>query len=139
MAEALDRRSFLAAAGSLPFALPVLPPWLRKMGQKDGGRLDDRAIPADKGLDPKWVRSLFERGEPTVYRGPSLGKVAMPIGGIGSGQVYLTGDGRLTHWAVFGGPKSPGDLLCEFSVTAKVGDLEETRRLDATGFDAIDF
>jgi uncharacterized protein (DUF608 family) len=135
----LDRRSFLAAAGSLSFALPVLPPWLRRMGQKDGGRLDDREIPADKGLEPKWVRSLFERGEPTVYRGATLAKVAMPIGGIGSGQVYLTGDGRLTHWAVFGGPRSPGDLLCEFSVTTKAGDQEETRRLDATGFDAIEF
>jgi uncharacterized protein (DUF608 family) len=135
----LDRRSFLSAAGSLPFVLPLLPSWLRRMGVQDGGRLDDRVIPADKGLDPAWVRGLFERGEPTVYRGASLPKVAMPIGGIASGQVYLTGDGRLAHWAVFGGPQSPGELLCEFTVTAKVGGREETRRLDATGFDDISF
>jgi len=135
----IDRRTFLAAAGSLSISLPVFPSWLRRMGMRDGGRLDDRVIPAEKGLNLGWVKRLFEPGEPSVYRGASLRHVAMPIGGIGAGQVYLTGDGRLTHWAVFGEPRSPGDLLCEFEVTARAWGRVETRRLDGTGFDDIEF
>jgi hypothetical protein len=55
----------------------------------------ERLIPADKKLDPAWVRSLFERGEPTVFRGAELDLIGMPVGGIGAGQLYLGGDGKL--------------------------------------------
>jgi non-lysosomal glucosylceramidase len=58
-------------------------------------------IPADKKLDPAWVRSLFEKGATRVYRAEELATIGMPIGGIGAGQVYLTGDGRLAHFDIF--------------------------------------
>lgn len=32
-------------------------------------------IPADKKLKQDWVKSLFERGEPTVYRNKELDKI----------------------------------------------------------------
>jgi len=64
-------------------------------------------IPADKKLDPAWVKSLHQRGEPTVYRGAELEKIGMPIGGICAGHLYLGGDGRLWHWDIFNLPQPP--------------------------------
>jgi non-lysosomal glucosylceramidase len=61
----------------------------------------DQLVPADKKLQPDWVRSLTERGERTVYRGADLEKIGMPIGGICAGQLYLGGDGKLWHWDIF--------------------------------------
>ena len=36
-----------------------------------------------------------------VYRGKNLEAVAMPIGGIGTGSVWLDGQGRLSVWQIF--------------------------------------
>ena len=61
----------------------------------------DHLVPADKKLSPAWVKSLFERGTPETLRGSDLRYVGMPVGGIGTGQLYLGGDGRLWHWDIF--------------------------------------
>jgi hypothetical protein len=61
----------------------------------------DRLVPADKKLRPEWVKSLFARGDRTVYRGGDLEPIGMPIGGICAGQLYLGGDGKLWHWDIF--------------------------------------
>ena len=60
-----------------------------------------KLVPPDKKLDPDWVKSLFARGEPTIYRGESLALIGMPIGGLCAGQLYLGGDGKLWHWDIF--------------------------------------
>ena len=60
-------------------------------------------VPPDKKLSPEWVRSLFERGQGTVYtksRG-ELKFIGMPIGGLGCGTLYLGGDGKLWLWDIF--------------------------------------
>ena len=62
---------------------------------------DSYRIPRDKNLDPEWVRSLFERGEPEVFSGSELVYIGMPVGGVCAGQVYLGGDGRLWLWDIF--------------------------------------
>ena len=61
----------------------------------------DHKVPVDKKLSPAWVAALRARGVPRVYRGEELKPIGMPIGGIGAGQLYLGGDGRLLHWAIF--------------------------------------
>lgn len=66
----------------------------------------ERLIPADKNLRPEWLKSLFERGAATEYRGAELERIGMPIGGIGTGQLYLGGDGRLWHWDIFNLPQA---------------------------------
>ncbi len=38
---------------------------------------------------------------PRVYRGRHLEAVGMPIGGIGTGGVWLDGQGRLSVWQIF--------------------------------------
>ncbi len=58
-------------------------------------------IPANKALPPAWVKSLTDRGVPTVYRGDALMKIGMPVGGITCGTVYLGGDGKLWLWDIF--------------------------------------
>ncbi len=61
----------------------------------------DKLVPADKKLDSNWLKSLFERGTPEVWTGEQLKYIGMPIGGIGAGQLYLGGDGKLWHWDIF--------------------------------------
>src|SRR6478735_11068414 len=60
-------------------------------------------IPANKNLDPAWVRSLYERGKPTTYckTKNELGYIGMPAGGLHCGTVYLGGDGRLWLWGIY--------------------------------------
>jgi uncharacterized protein (DUF608 family) len=67
---------------------------------------DEFPIPADKTLDPAWVRSLFLRGELAEYTATKgeLAYIGMPVGGICTGQVYLGGDGRLWLWDIFNLP-----------------------------------
>ncbi len=82
----MDRRSFLkttAAAGVLA-ALP------------------SPAVPeAEREALAQWTRQLHEKGSRCIYRGEALKEIAMPMGGIGAGQVYLTGKGRLDRWQIF--------------------------------------
>jgi len=60
-------------------------------------------IPADKKLDPNWIRSLYKRGNVTRYikTKNELRYIGMPVGGIHSGTLYLGGDGRLWLWDIF--------------------------------------
>ncbi len=82
-------------------ALPVA--WDPRMVLAQDGRSFEDLIPSDKKLDPAWVRSLFERGEADAYQGwdEQLKYIGMPVGGIGCGQLYLGGDGRLWLWDIF--------------------------------------
>jgi uncharacterized protein (DUF608 family) len=67
------------------------------------GKWATEGIPLDKKLDPAWVKSLYERGVPTVYAKSrnELRYIGMPVGGINAGGVYLGGDGRLWLWDIF--------------------------------------
>ena len=109
-------------------------------------------IPADKKLSAAWLRSLTERGEPTVYRGAELDTIGMPVGGVCAGQLYLGGDGRLWHWDIFNAPDpglvglSGGDHYAkplkakspvEQGFALKVNG--QVRRLDKSGFPDVDF
>lgn len=58
-------------------------------------------IPEDKRLDPVWVASLRDRGEQKVYQGDELRLIGMPCGGIGAGQIEISGTGMLGTWWIF--------------------------------------
>jgi non-lysosomal glucosylceramidase len=145
----LDRRDFLKLSGLAMsgLALTNLPAIAGPFTRADFEKL----VPADKKLRPEWVKSLFARGQRTVYRGPELEKIGMPIGGICAGQVYLGGDGKLWHWDIFNRhvgtgpdhyahpmkPQSPLDQGFALSISA--GDQTQVRPLDRTGWSDISF
>ncbi len=62
--------------------------------------LVDHCVPADKKLQTQWIQMLGQRGVPAVYQHADLATIGMPVGGIGAGQLYITGDGRLAHWDI---------------------------------------
>ena len=57
--------------------------------------------PADKKLSPDTMKGLFERGRQQYYRGKDLETIGMPVGGIGTGQLYIRGDGTFAVWQIF--------------------------------------
>jgi len=62
----------------------------------------DHVIPVEKNLDTAWVESLFARGEKEIFSNPEqVATIGMPCGGIGTGQMYLCGDGSLGDWQIF--------------------------------------
>jgi uncharacterized protein (DUF608 family) len=108
-------------------------------------------VPADKKLNPDWVRSLFTRGEAAVYRGEELRYIGMPVGGICAGQVYLGGDGTLWHWDIFNqnlstadghyaNPPLPSSPFKQgFAIRIRAGGKTQIRSLDRKGFGDISF
>ena len=150
----LPRRHFLAglglgAAGAFVAGLPAV------AGPFESAEFE-RLVPADKKLAPDWIRSLFARGEPTVYRGAELEHIGMPVGGLCAGQLYLGGDGKLWLWDVFNQPPPPdfgsgagpfyahplppkSPISQGFALRIRTQDRTEVRPLDRAGFKEITF
>ena len=151
----INRRDFLKAAGltatgALTAGLPVM---AGPFKESDFEKL----IPADKKLDPDWVKSLFARDSRTVYRNKELKYIGMPVGGICAGHLYIAGDGKLWLWDIFNRfykgvagkgsrgenyvnplePASPLDQGFAIRLTSK-GD-SQLRTLDRAGFSDISF
>jgi uncharacterized protein (DUF608 family) len=111
----------------------------------------DKLVPADKRLTPEWIKSLFDRGEPTVHRGDDLKFIGMPVGGLFAGQVYLGGDGKLWRWDLFNQhlptgadryahpTKSGLPIEQGFAIRVTLGDQSRSRTLDAKGFPKVSF
>jgi uncharacterized protein (DUF608 family) len=141
----VDRRTFVKAAGG--GALALLASRLPAMAGPFVNSDFERLVPADKKLSAAWVKSLFDRGAPMVYRGEALKYIGMPVGGICAGQLYLGGDGRLWHWDIFNQPMSTGAdhyarpmesaSPVEQRFVLKVGD--RIHPLDRTGFSDVRF
>ena len=98
----MQRRKFLQSsglftAGFLASRLPLV------AGPFTENDFLHSSFPGDKKLDPEWVKSLYERGESTVYSKTKneLRYIGMPVGGICCGTLYVGGDGRLWVWDIF--------------------------------------
>ena len=113
----------------------------------------DHFVPADKKLNPRWIDRLYAKGDRTVYSGTDLETIAMPIGGICAGQLYLAGDGRLVNWDIFNQhiftgygrdnyqlsrkPDSP--LQQGFALRVQTAGKTIERTLDCEGFPGVRF
>ncbi len=151
----VSRREFLSltALGAAGLAIPKgsfnLLPIL--------GQQPTVLVPADKKLSPAWIKSLYERGAPTAYTGEALQRIGMPIGGICTGQLYFSGDGRLWLWDVFNQPapsnigpitvgfnyknpmKPTSPFKNGFGITYEKAGARVYRHLDARGFKDVRF
>ncbi len=96
----VDRRNFLKLT-SAALSLTALGSFPAIAGPFEPADIADHFVPVDKKLRKEWIDALFAKGEPAWYSGDDLKQIAMPVGGIGAGQLYLTGDGRLVHWDIF--------------------------------------
>ena len=143
----IPRRNFLklSSAAVLGMTFARLPAMAGPFTRADF----DHLVPADKKLSADWVKSLFARGTPEILRGGELKFVGMPIGGIGAGQLYLGGDGRLWHWDIFNQqvnsgsngphyakPLTPASPLTQ-KFSLKLGD--KIISLDRDGFSDVSF
>jgi non-lysosomal glucosylceramidase len=119
-----------------------------------------------KNLTADWIKTLADRGEPKLYtkaNSQDFAYIGMPVGGIGAGELYLSGDGRLWDWDIFGLRNrlgfpvengaayqfphkvlTPGDdfqtvVQSGFVIRTKAGDKSDTRALDQGGFSDVSF
>jgi len=145
----IDRRNFMKIAGAGSVAL--LASKLQAMAGPFENSDFEKLVPADKKLSPEWIKSLYERGTPQVYKGAELKYIGMPVGGICSGQLYLGGDGKLWNWDIFNKHIGTGDkhyahpvepaspVEQGFALKMTVNGKTETKTLDKTGFEDISF
>ncbi len=109
-------------------------------------------IPADKTLSRGWVQSLTARGAKDVFSGIELDMIGMPIGGFGTGQLYLCGDGTLGCWELFNHHefRGTGDISYRarvpdhavdqgFAVVVQSGEQPVARTLSRGGFADVAF
>ncbi|MDF7825977.1 GH116 family glycosyl hydrolase [Pontiellaceae bacterium B12227] len=95
----------LADATATPAAQKTAEPSRNPM---ETAELYAKMVPAEKELDPDWVKSLTERGHPldAAIRGSkkddSLKYIGMPVGGIACGSLIIDGAGQLYAWDIFG-------------------------------------
>ncbi|MDD5707512.1 MAG: GH116 family glycosyl-hydrolase, partial [Kiritimatiellae bacterium] len=61
----------------------------------------------------------YALGSPRIYRDKHLRGVAMPLGGIGTGSIWLDGCGRLSNWLIFNRCRSPRVPNSFFAVRAQ--------------------
>lgn len=86
----LGRREFLQ------FLLGASSLWLTGMRWEESLSRLPRPLPL-----PPSSPLPFPMQKPRTYAGPHLEYVLMPIGGIGTGSIWLDGQGRLAVWQVF--------------------------------------
>jgi non-lysosomal glucosylceramidase len=143
----IDRREFLATVGIAAVSLTAA--WPGTTHASEFASL----IPADKRLNPEWVKSLTARGAPELYRKAELETIGMPIGGLCAGHLYLGGDGTIWHWDIFNQlivsscsgdayrtPYKPDSPIEQgFAIQIALPDSTQIRRLDGRGFANISF
>jgi uncharacterized protein (DUF608 family) len=150
----VDRRQFIkvAGVGLVSVSAGALTPSVMAGPFRRNDQDIRHFVPADKKLSEAWLASLTERGETRVWRGEALNTIAMPVGGVAAGQLYLRGDGTLASWKIFNQQyfsgygrdnyhAEPSDSPIEqgFAVTIERGGQKSLRRLCRTGFEDVSF
>ena len=152
----LSRRRFLSASSVAlsGLAFTRLPTFAGPFDPADFEKL----VPRDKKLSPDWIASLTQRGQPQKALNRELDNIGMPVGGIACGQLYLTGDGRLSYWDIFhpatttdyegkvwAGSKyaqpAPQKFSVQqgFAIRVSSGGQSRTAHLDRRGFSDVSF
>ncbi|MGJ8650338.1 MAG: GH116 family glycosyl-hydrolase [Opitutaceae bacterium] len=113
----VSRRGFIKA-GALSVAGLTFAGFPVMAGPFSKADVANSLVPFDKKLTAQWLASLTQRGVAELLKGDELKYVGMPIGGMGCGQLYLGGDGKLWLWDIFKSNyfrvPNPGNMIAAF-------------------------
>ena len=126
----LSRREFLAkvAAGTAALSMAGQLSWA-----DDGGRATRLQAPAPGAAGAYPVTPV------RVYQGANLEAVGMPVGGIGTGSIWLDGQGKLGVWQIFNNLSEPRIPDSFFAVSARTAASKPvTRVLQTQGEHELD-
>ncbi|MEN8662710.1 MAG: GH116 family glycosyl-hydrolase [Lentimonas sp.] len=144
----LGRRDFLRTTGLT--AAMLMTSRINVMAGPFDAADFDKIIPADKKLGADWIKSLYARGQATVVKAGKVDYIGMPINGVGTGQIYLSGDGQLCYWNLTAqkrkknNPKGPGFMQPDVAkgLAGQGFALQvngKTYLLNSQGFDEVTF
>ena len=129
----LSRREFLARLGAGTAALSMA----GQLGWADDAEKATRLLPPDAG-----AAGAYPITPVRVYQGVHLAAVGMPIGGIGTGSIWLDGQGKLGVWQIFNNLSEPRIPDSFFAVWAKTAEGKPVTRVLQTqrerGLDPIE-
>jgi uncharacterized protein (DUF608 family) len=97
----------------------------------------DGKTPTEKRFTAEWVESLAARGEPTIYNrenSKDFAHIGMPVGGIGAGQLYIGGDGKLWWWDIFNSKTNGGSIGNYLNAPVESNSRDEGQLVLAQGF-----
>jgi len=78
----------------------------------------------------RWLSNLMNPDRRKVYSGTELTDLAMPLGGIGAGNIAVCGDGSLREWQIWNKVNSAcNPLMGFFAVWAKQGNKSPVARV----------
>ncbi|TWT81025.1 hypothetical protein CA13_24720 [Planctomycetes bacterium CA13] len=121
----LNRREFLArvAAGSAAISMAGDMTWAEQVRQTD------HLVPPSAD-----AVGAYPINPARLYQGASLEAVGMPVGGIGTGSIWLDGEGKLGVWQIFNNLSEPRIPDSFFAVSARTkGGRHVTRVLQTQG------
>jgi uncharacterized protein (DUF608 family) len=102
---------------------------IREISEEEVAKLEQQRAERD-AANRRWLESLMSPAKRKVYKGKEITDLAMPLGGIGAGNIAVCGDGALREWQIFNKVNSacivPGQF---FGVWAKAGDKQPVARI----------
>jgi uncharacterized protein (DUF608 family) len=152
--SSISRREFISTSAAGACALPLVAGPFTASSWATTAEDNKHYIPVDKKLSSAWVEQLFARGVPKRYAAEEINVLGMPVGGVASGQLYVTGDGTLACWWLYNrrhmtgagqfcyqAPQLPGMRLPHgFAIRVKPqGSGALQRTLDKSGFPGVTF
>ncbi|MGC8835170.1 MAG: GH116 family glycosyl-hydrolase, partial [Armatimonadota bacterium] len=117
--QEISRREFLREVGAAAVAITAAD---EVLGAEAPAERRDVAM-------PKATAGKYPITPPRSFTGRNLEAVAMPIGGIGTGTVWLDGRGRLSVWQIFNNYTEEGLPGSFFAVRAQTEGAEPVMRV----------
>jgi len=102
---------------------------IRELNNEEIARLEKEEREREAARE-KWMSNLMSPVGRRVYKGRAITDVAMPLGGMGAGNIAICGDGALREWQIFNkinpGCVVPGHF---FAIWTKIGNKPPVSRL----------
>jgi uncharacterized protein (DUF608 family) len=114
--------------GNLIAWADAAPPWPAANVDPKVWLQDQRPLTPPTLPSAAWL-SAYPVATPRTYAGDHLGYVMMPLGGIGTGTIWVDGQGRLAIWQIFNGYDENPRPDNFFAIRASVAGEEPVTRV----------